>query len=141
LLFPTLTSKIGSFADKLKILKLNTELKKKSFDDIFLAEEKTTLQYLQDYGFSSDIIHNFFKPFFTGIFLEHELKTSSRKFEFVYKMFGKGSAAIPKKGIQAIPNQLIAQLKQTKIHFNTPIESIQDQQVIFKMEEKSSSIL
>jgi protoporphyrinogen oxidase len=132
LLFPTLTSKIGSFADKLKILKLNTELKKKSFDDIFLAEEKTTLHYLQDYGFSSDIIHNFFKPFFTGIFLEHELKTSSRKFEFVYKMFGKGSAAIPKKGIQAIPNQLIAQLKQTKIHFNTPIESIQDQQVIFK---------
>lgn len=131
LLFPTLTSKIGSVADKLKILKLNTELKKKSFDKIFLAEEKTTLQYLKDYGFSNDIIHNFFKPFFTGIFLEHELKTSSRKFEFVYKMFGEGSAAIPKKGIQAIPNQLMAKLKNTKIHFNTPVKSIQDQQVTF----------
>ncbi|MBZ9650490.1 NAD(P)/FAD-dependent oxidoreductase [Psychroflexus montanilacus] len=131
LLFPTLTSKIGSVADKLKVLKLNTELKKKSFDDIFLAEEKTTLQYLKDYGFSEDIIHNFFKPFFTGIFLEHELKTSSRKFEFVYKMFGEGSATIPKKGIQAIPNQLMAQLKHTKIHFNTPVKSIQDQEITF----------
>ncbi|SDG85634.1 NAD(P)/FAD-dependent oxidoreductase [Psychroflexus sediminis] len=132
LLWPTLISKIGSVADKLKVLKLNTELKKKSFDDIFLAEEKTTLQYLQDYGFSNKIIQNFFKPFFTGIFLEHELKTSSRKFEFVYKMFGEGSAAIPKKGIQAIPNQLMAQLKHTKIHFNTPVESIQDQEIAFK---------
>lgn len=130
-LFPTLTSKIGSVADKLKVLKLNSELKKKSFDDIFLAEEKTTLQYLKDYGFSEDIIHNFFKPFFTGIFLEHELKTSSRKFEFVYKMFGEGSAAIPKKGIQAIPNQLMAQLKHTKIDFNTPVKSIQDQEITF----------
>lgn len=132
LLLPTLTSKIGNVADKLKVLKLNTELKNKSFDDIFLAEEKTTLQYLKNYGFSEDIIYNFFKPFFTGIFLEHELKTSSRKFEFVYKMFGKGSAAIPKKGIQAIPNQLMAQLKQTKIHFNTPVKSIEDQEIIFE---------
>ena len=132
LLWPTITSKIGGLADKIKVLKLNTELKKKSFDDIFLAEEKTTLDYLKDYGFSDEIIRNFFKPFFTGIFLEHELKTSSRKFEFVYKMFGEGSAAIPKKGIQAIPNQLMAQLKQTKIHFNTPVKSIQDQQITFK---------
>jgi protoporphyrinogen oxidase len=131
LLWPTLISKIGSLGDKLKILKLNTELKKKSFDAIFLAEEKSTLDYLKDYGFSDEIINQFFKPFFTGIFLEHELKTSSRKFEFVYKMFGKGSAAIPKKGIQAIPNQLMGQLKHTKIHFNTPVKSIQDQKITF----------
>ncbi|NEV94357.1 FAD-dependent oxidoreductase [Psychroflexus sp. YR1-1] len=132
LLWPTLISKVGSVTDKLRVLKLNTELKKKSFDDIFLAEEKTTAQYLKDYGFSEEIIHDFFKPFFTGIFLEHELKTSSRKFEFVYKMFGEGSAAIPKKGIQAIPNQLMAQLKHTKIHFNTPVNSIQDQEITFE---------
>lgn len=131
LLWPTLTSKVGSVADKLKILKLNTALKQKSFDDIFLAEEKTTLQYLRDYGFSEQIIKYFFKPFFTGIFLETQLKTSSRKFEFVYKMFGEGSAAIPKKGIQAIPNQLMAQLKHTKFHFNSPVKSIQDQKVTF----------
>lgn len=131
LLWPTISSKIGSFADKLKVLKLNTELKKKSFDDIFLAEEKTTLQYLKDYGFSDDIITNFFKPFFTGIFLEHELATSSRKFEFVYKMFGEGSATIPKKGIQAISNQLMAKLKQTKFHFNTPVKSVEDQKITF----------
>ena len=132
LLFPTLFSSIGTISDKLKILKLNRELKTKSFDTIFLAEEKPTLQYLKDYGFSMQIIQNFFKPFFSGIFLEHELKTSSRKFEFVYKMFGEGSAAIPKKGIQTIANQLKAKLKHTEFNFNTPVKSIKDQELTLK---------
>ena len=95
-LFPTLFSSIGHFSDKLKILKLNSILKKKKTADIFKEKEKTTLQYLQDFGFSEDIINNFFKPFFTGIFLEPNLETSSRMFEFVYKMFGNGLAVIPK---------------------------------------------
>ena len=99
LLFPTLRSSIGTFSDKLKILKLNTLLKKKKITAIFKTEEKTTLQYLKDFGFSDEIIKDFFTPFFSGIFLETELETSSRMFEFVYKMFGDGLAVIPKEGM------------------------------------------
>ncbi|MFN2262460.1 MAG: NAD(P)/FAD-dependent oxidoreductase [Psychroflexus sp.] len=138
LLVPTIFSKIGSFSDKMKILKLNTLLKKKTFDEIFLAKEQSTLEYLIGFGFSDEIINKFFKPFFSGIFLETELKTSSRKFEFVYKMFGKGSAAIPKKGIQAIPNQLAAQLKHTKFHFNSAVKNIKDQVITFQNESEKS---
>ncbi|GGE14666.1 protoporphyrinogen/coproporphyrinogen oxidase [Psychroflexus salis] len=130
LLFPTLLAKIGNVADKLKILKLSKALKKKSFDDIFLAPETTTLVYLKEKGFSDEVIKKFFKPFFTGIFLESELTTSSRKFEFVYKMFAEGSAAIPKKGIQAIPNQLAAQLKNTELEFNTSVEHIKANELV-----------
>ena len=100
---PTMLSSIGSFSDKLKVLKLNFKLRKKSLDAIFTSEEKTTLQYLQDYGFSQGMINGFFKPFFTGIYLEDQLQTSSRMFEFVFKMFGEGSAVIPRAGIEAIP--------------------------------------
>lgn len=131
-LLPTLFAKIGSVSDKLKILQLSTSVKKKSYDDIFLAEEKTTLQYLLDYGFSKEIIDLFFKPFFTGIYLEDALATSSRKFEFVYKMFAEGNAAIPKKGIQAIPNQLAAKLKTTPIEFNTSVKEITDEFIILQ---------
>lgn len=125
-LFPTLFSNVGSLGDKLKVLKLNKQLKKKSLEAIFAEQEKTTLQYLQDFGFSEKMIGRFFKPFFTGIFLETELKTSSRMFEFVYKMFGEGLAALPKGGIEKIPQQLAAQLKATEINFNTPVKSVQD---------------
>ena len=41
----------------------------------------------------------------TGIFLENELKTSSRMFEFVFKMFSEGDTAIPGRGMGMIPKQ------------------------------------
>lgn len=129
LLLPTLFAGIGSLSDKIKVLQLSNSVKKKSLDDIFLAPEQTSLDYLRSKGFSEQIIQNFFKPFFTGIFLEDQLQTSSRKFEFVYKMFAEGNAAIPKKGIQAIPNQLSAQLKQTKFEFNTQVKAIHSEEI------------
>lgn len=129
LLFPTLFSGIGSFSDKLKIFKLNNKLKKKSLSDIFSDEEQTTLSYLKDFGFSDRIIADFFSPFFSGIFLEAQLETSSRMFEFVYKMFGEGYASIPKAGIEAIPKQLAQGLKQTSFKFNTKVAAIKDGEI------------
>jgi protoporphyrinogen oxidase len=131
LLIPTLTSGIGTLSDKFRILKLNTELKKKSISDIFDEPEISTLEYLRNRGFSNEIIADFFKPFFTGIFLETELETSSRMFDFVYKMFGTGHAMLPISGIGAIPNQLASKLKRTKIHFNATLENCEDGKLNF----------
>ncbi|SDS33769.1 Flavin containing amine oxidoreductase [Formosa sp. Hel1_31_208] len=130
LLMPTMLANIGNFSDKLKILKLNNALKKKSISSIFSSEETSTLDYLVSKGFSNDIIHNFFKPFFSGIFLEPNLTTSSRMFEFVYKMFGEGHAVLPKSGIEAIPKQLKAQLEHTDFSFNTKIKSVHDDHLV-----------
>ena len=126
LLLPTVFSSLIPLGDKIKILQLNIQLKSKSISDIFAEKEKTTLAYLEDFGFSTRVISQFFKPFFSGIFLETKLETSSRMFEFVYKMFGTGNAALPKSGIQAIPEQLAEKLKTSKILFNTKVSSVQD---------------
>ncbi len=132
LLFPTLFSGIGNFSDKLKILKLNSILKRKSISAIFSDKEQSTFSYLTAFGFSDEIITNFFKPFFSGIFLETELKTSSRMFEFIYKMFGEGYAAIPKAGIEAIPRQLVNNLKHTSFRFNTKVATIKDREIVLE---------
>jgi len=139
LLFPTLFANVGSISDKLKILKLNTILKKKELQTIFSAEETTTLQYLKNYGFSDSIIQNFFKPFFSGIFLEPKLETSSRMFEFVYKMFGSGYAVIPKNGIQEISNQLKSKLKNTNFIFSTPVKQVKNSSIILQNKEEIKS--
>ncbi|MEM9361332.1 MAG: NAD(P)/FAD-dependent oxidoreductase [Bacteroidota bacterium] len=123
---PTLVSKIGTIADKIKILKLQQRLRKKTIEQIFESPEMTTMEYLKDFGFSDKMIAPFFVPFFSGIFLETNLTTSSRMFEFVYKMFGEGLAAIPKKGIEAIPNQLKSKLHQTEFRFNTKVVNVTD---------------
>ena len=124
-----LFSPLGSFSDKLKILKLNSILKKKSLYAIFNEKERTTLAYLKQFGFSDKMISSFFKPFFTGIFLEPELRTSSRMFEFVYKMFGTGLAVLPKGGIQSIANQLQSQLKTTEFIYNTKVKTVNDTKI------------
>ena len=131
LLIPTLSSSIGTFGDKLKVLKLNMALKKKSLEEIFEETETSTLDYLKSFGFSEEMISQFFKPFFSGIFLEPELATSSRMFQFVYKMFGSGLAVLPKAGIGAIPEQLHHKLQHSKIVFNSAVESCTDEKITF----------
>ena len=135
LLIPTLVSGIGTVNDKLKILALNRRLKKKSIQNIFAEKEQTTISYLENIGFSEAIITDFFIPFFSGIFLENKLETSSRMFEFVYKMFGEGNAALPKDGIQAIPKQLFEKLKNTTCVFNTKVKSVENGSIILESGE------
>ena len=139
LLISTLFSGIGSISDKFKILKLNHKIKKKSLTDIFSEKEQTTLSYLKEFGFSKDMLNDFFIPFFSGIFLENKLETSSRMFEFVYKMFGEGHAAIPKAGMEAIPKQLLNNLKTTTFQYNTEVANVKDGQITLKNGSKLES--
>jgi protoporphyrinogen oxidase len=131
-----MTASVGSFSDKLKILKLNVKLKGRSLETIFAAEERSTREYLQAEGFSERIISNFFKPFFAGIFLEPDLKTSSRMFEFVYKLFGEGMAVLPKAGISAITEQLKSQLNDTQFKFNTKVSAVNDEHILLDNNQK-----
>ena len=139
LLLPTLFSGIGGVADKFKVLKLNTVLKETNLEEIFEKPEKTTYQYLVDFGFSEEMISKFFKPFFGGIFLEAELETSSRMFEFIYKMFGEGFAALPKAGIEAIPQQLKDRLKNVTFRYNTTVKGVEKDRVLLENGEELQS--
>ena len=138
-LFSTLFSGIGTLTDKFKIFQLNLKLKNKSIEAIFSSDEISTKAYLREFGFSSQIITQFFTPFFTGIFLENELTTSSRMFEFVFKMFGEGLAVLPKGGMEEISKQLVSNLKNTTFQYNTQVTSVSDEKIILHTGEKLAS--
>ncbi|GAB5553671.1 MAG: NAD(P)/FAD-dependent oxidoreductase [Saprospiraceae bacterium] len=118
-------SSVGTLKDKWLIFKLTQSLKKQDRSKVFKAQDQTTLAYLQDYGFSEQMINRFFRPFFGGIFLENDLNTSASMFRFVFKLFSEGSAAIPNLGIEAIVDQLKAQLSNTTFHFNQKVDKIE----------------
>jgi len=128
-LLPTVFANIGSVADKFRILLLNQRLKRKTIEEIFDSTEFTTLEYLEGLGFSKKIIDRFFRPFFAGIFLEPSLRTSSRMFEFVYKMFGDGYATIPANGIGALSEQLKSKLTRTEIRLQTPVNRVTNEDI------------
>ena len=128
-LLPTVFANIGSVADKFRILLLNQRLKRKTIEEIFDSTEFTTLEYLEGLGFSKKIIDRFFRPFFAGIFLEPSLRTSSRMFEFVYKMFGEGYATIPANGIGALSEQLKSKLMRSEIRLQTPVNRVTNEDI------------
>ena len=53
-------------------------------------------------------------------------------FSFVFKMFSKGEATLPGRGMSAIPNQIADGLPRDTISFNTKVTSISDNRVEFE---------
>jgi hypothetical protein len=123
-LVSTLLSSAATFSDKLRMLRLKLRLSGKSIEEIFSGQEVTTAQYLKREGFSETIMSQFFRPFMTGIFLEDQLSTSSRMFEFVFKMFSEGDAAIPAKGMGMIPKQLAESLAPHELLFHQNVSAV-----------------
>jgi len=121
---PSIMNNIGELSDKLKIKALKDKLSHQTESEIFSAPESSTMDYLKAYGFSAKFIQQFFKPFLGGIFLEPELETSSRFFEFVFKMFSQGDAALPAYGIQAIPQQLASALCEEELQLNSRVQQV-----------------
>jgi protoporphyrinogen oxidase len=97
--------------DKLRVARLRARVQRGAFEEIFARPERTTRDYLQSIPFSHAIIDRFFEPFFAGVFLERELVTSSRFFEFLFRMFSLGDTAVPAEGMEQIPLQLASRLR------------------------------
>lgn len=125
-LFGTLFAPVGSLKDKVQTFWLKLKLVRLSNSAIFKQPETDTYSQLKRYGFSQKMIDRFYKPFFSGIFLENELTTSSNMFDFVMKQFSTGDAAIPELGMEEIPKQLAALLPENSIQFETKVTAIEN---------------
>ncbi|UCE04144.1 MAG: FAD-dependent oxidoreductase [Candidatus Latescibacterota bacterium] len=125
----TLFSPIGSFTDKLRVARLRRRVCASSLEELESRPETTTLRSLQKAGFSEAMIERFFRVFLGGIFLEPDLSTSSRMFDFVFRMFSQGPACVPAAGMGAIPAQLAAALPEESLHVRTRVDSISGSRV------------
>ncbi|MCX6217812.1 NAD(P)/FAD-dependent oxidoreductase [Spirosoma sp.] len=122
--FKTLASPVGTLADKLRIVELLRRTQELPIDELFRQTPVSTLDFLLGIGFSRQMIERFFRPFFGGVFLEDMLTTSSNFFEFCFRMFFIGGAAVPANGMEAIPNQLAGWLAPGQIRLQTPVKRI-----------------
>ena len=123
--FGMLVSPIGTLRDKLTIARLRHDVTRSSLAKLAQSPEASTIDFLRSYGFSPTMIERFFRPFFGGIFLESELQTSSRMFEFVFRMFSLGSAALPSTGMGAIAQQLLTRLPAGTVRFGHRVAKVQ----------------
>lgn len=126
----TLFAPVGTLKDKINTLWLKNKLQKLTIEEIFEQPEQTTSKQLAEYGFSPKMIQRFYAPFLSGIFLENELKTSRRMFDFVMKMFSDGDVAVPALGMEEIPKQLIAMLPEGSIQCHSKVTVIDGNTII-----------
>ena len=125
-LWPTLSSNAGKLKSKLNLLGLKRQLQRQSIEQVFEREEQNTLTALAgDYHFDDSLISQFLSPFYAGIFLEKQLNTSRRMFDFVFKMFAEGEVCVPNSGMQAIPLQLAEKLPFNAIKTNQRVSHIE----------------
>jgi phytoene dehydrogenase-like protein len=115
---------VGTFADKFRLAKLRRHVLGQSVDEILASVETSTLQELRQRGFSRLMIDRFFKPFIGGVTLDPKLGVSSRMFEFAFRMFAEGDAALPADGMHAIPDQLAAGLPPGSILTHQRVGSV-----------------
>ncbi len=124
-LLPTLFNGVGALSDRWKLARLRWNVTRKTIQELYAEPDTTTDAYLRNTcGFSSDMVDRFFRPWFSGVFLEDKLETSSRFFKFIFRMFAVGDAALPKDGMGAITKQLADRLTSTQIRLGTRVESL-----------------
>lgn len=124
-LFATATSGVGSLMDKIRIAKARRNAGRGTLAELYQRADQPTESRLRGLGFSDAMIDEFFRPFLGGVFLDESLSTSSRMFEFVFRMFAAGEIAIPADGMAAIPRQLADSLPRGTLRLNTVASSVE----------------
>ena len=123
-LLQTALNPLVAWGDVYRVLRLRASVGRGEPEDLYDRPQTTTDAELKSRGFSADLIESFFRPFLAGVFLERELTTSSRFFEFTFRMFAGGETAVPAMGIGAIPQQLAARLPAGSIRLNASVASV-----------------
>jgi phytoene dehydrogenase-like protein len=123
-IWSSLTAPVGTFADRLRMIRLASSARRGSVSNLFQRPDMTTLDFLQSQGISEKMIERFFKPFFGGVCLDPAIQASSNVFKYVLRVFAEGDVALPGQGMAAIASQLAEDLPEETIRTGNRVESI-----------------
>jgi phytoene dehydrogenase-like protein len=123
---PSLFNRDVTLGDKLRTLRLQRDLARRTEREIFAGEDTSIRAFLADYGFSRGFVENFVEPFYGGITLDRSLSTSASVFRYTFKMLSEGATAVPADGMGAIPEQLAerARAADARIETGTRVEGL-----------------
>jgi protoporphyrinogen oxidase len=115
---------VGTLRDKLRLARLKFSLDRLTPEQIGDTPDDTTRGELERLGFTGSFVQTLAVPFFGGVFLEPELRTSARAFRFILQTFAAGGGALPRLGMQRIPEQLAEKLPPGSVRLNARVASL-----------------
>jgi phytoene dehydrogenase-like protein len=117
----SLVSRVVSISDVIALSALSARDVVGSPGRIKHRDDRPTLDELRSAGVSPQIVDRVLRPFLSGVFLEDQLETSGRFFHLMWRAFLRGGAAVPALGMQAMPDQLAADLA---VHYGARVAEI-----------------
>ncbi len=88
------------------------------------ARGVSTVEYLENRGFSQTAMDRFFRPFFGGVLLDRGLGAPATFMRRLFGYFSRGDAAIPAHGMGRLPAALAGPLDPTRIACGSRVTSI-----------------
>lgn len=106
--------------DALRLARLRASLR----HDDAASHERSTADYLAARGFSAGTMRRFLVPFFGGVLLDRELSAPADFMRRLFGFFARGDAAIPARGMAALPDLLARPLDPTRIRLGCPVRTL-----------------
>ena len=119
-----LFSPVGSLGDKYRMLQLRKRVFRWNWNELFGAKDMPVRGLLDGLGFSARMINRFFRPLYGGVSLDPSLTSSSRMFEFYFRMAFEGRTSLPNEGMGAIPNQIASRLQPGTVRLQQRVKEI-----------------
>jgi len=132
--FDLFSSDVLSFRDVFSLIRIWFRLQ----GDVLALDgnKQTTKELIESYSFSDRFEKEFLIPFFQGIFLQETLTQPASLFFYYLQQFLYGNAAIPGKGMQAIPDQMASNLPAESIQLNEEISHVDATSITLKSGDK-----
>jgi phytoene dehydrogenase-like protein len=121
---------VATLGDGVATARQWAKVRHRSVDSLLAAGQTSTAEALDRRGFSPRLRALFLRPFFSGVFLDPALETGSRLFDFVFRCFAEGGAALPSRGMGAIPEQLAARLPDGTIRAGAEVMEVGRRHVV-----------
>lgn len=122
--FQILKDKTIPLADKKLLAKFSSNEGQISPRQAFASTPESGLEYLENYGFGDEMLDRFLRPFFGGIFLDKDLKVDARQLLFVWAMMNQGRTVVPAQGMQAIADQIAADIPRYLFRFGNRVSEV-----------------
>ena len=119
-----LISPVGTVRDRLRLARMRFALAGRDPDRIASEPQVPAGRYLEELGFSKDLVESFFRPFFGGVLIDPELATSSALLKLYFGYFATGDAALPAGGMGRLAEQLADRLPADSVVLETAVEEV-----------------
>jgi Flavin containing amine oxidoreductase len=88
------------------------------------GSDRSLADELRRRGLDGPLTDSILRPFLSGVLGEDELRTSRRFAELLVRSFVRGTPGVPAAGMQAIPDQLAADLPDGMVRLSNPVTSV-----------------